>query len=65
MKLTIGAGTPLEVKAGTISVQDGCVLMMEKKNKTGVERMELVIAYRLHPGESLRRIAEGEYDVQQ
>jgi len=53
------------VKAGTISVQDGCVLMMEKKNKTGVERMELVIAYRLHPGESLRRIAEGEYDVQQ
>lgn len=61
MKLTIGAGTPLEVKAGTVSVENGCVVMMEKRTKGS----ELVIAYRLHPGESLRRISEGVYDVQQ
>jgi len=61
LKLTIGAGTPIEVKSGSISVDNGCVVMMEKrKSKT-----ELVIAYRLHPGETLRRIAEGVYDVQQ
>lgn len=63
MKLKIGNGTPIEVKAGNVSVQDGCVLMTENKGKGNGS--ELVIAYRLHPGESLRRIAEGVYDVQQ
>lgn len=51
------------MKAGNVSVQDGCVLMTENKGKGNGS--ELVIAYRLHPGESLRRIAEGVYDVQQ
>ena len=73
MKLTIGASTPLSVEKGEVVVEQGCVILYEHKakdkKKVGLGECaysrELIVAYCLHPGESVRRIQEGEFDVQQ
>lgn len=58
IKLTIGNGTPIETEKGEIEVEHNCVIL---RNHLG----QIIIAYCLHPGESVRAVSKGVYDVQQ
>jgi hypothetical protein len=71
IKLTIGSGTPLETE-GEIVIEHGCVMLYhhkpKEKKKVGLGEtpytMELICGYCLHPGETIRKVGEGVYDVQ-
>ena len=67
MKLTIGNGTAVESnKSPHVSINGGCVTMVEReKDESGnLCGVSLLLAYCLRPGETVRRTADGDYDVQ-
>lgn len=65
MKLTIKQGTAVEVENGYVEMDGPTVTLMALLYKgTKDERRELVVAYHMLPGETVRRIKEGEYEVQ-
>ena len=69
MKLTIGSGTPVDVKDGVVSIEHGCVILQaprgsEEDKRFYLDTMELILAYKLRDGEYVRRMASEAYDVQ-
>jgi len=72
LKLTLGSGTPVEIEKGELAVEHGCLVLYQhkdkEKKKVGLGEVpyskELILAYCLHPGETVRKISEGVYDVQ-
>jgi hypothetical protein len=59
LKLTIKNGVR-EVKNGYVGVSGPVVFLMD----TDTERPQIVCAYHMIPGETVRRVAEGEWVVE-
>ena len=62
MKLTIGPGTPIE--CDYIFVDGPVVKVFADVTEDGKKKKRpMVFAYHLHPGEAVRRTADGNYEV--
>ena len=60
ISLKLKGGTKIEAKDGWISVDGSCVTLYDVVRSENV----LLIGYCLIPGETVRRVKEGEYEIE-